>query len=213
MESITIEGARRTDLGKKATNAIRHEGLIPCELYGGEENVHFTASVSQVKGIIYTPNFYKADIVVDGKHYEAIVKDVQYHPVTDEILHIDFQQLVPGVKFKTEIPIRPVGVARGVRNGGKLMINVRKLRVKATPENLLDKVEIDVTNLKLGQSFKVRDIKGVSMEILNAGSIPLVSVNVPRLLRGAGEEEEEEATAAEGAEEATAEGAAAEAAE
>ncbi len=200
METIAIQGNVRQELGKKATKALRREALVPCELYGGNENIHFSASKKDLKDIVYTPNFYKAGIQVDGKTYEAIIKSIQFHPVTDEILHIDFQELVAGTVLRTEVPVRPVGVAAGVKVGGKLLVNVRKLKVKTTPENLKDKIEIDVSKLRLGQSFKVRDIKDTGMEIVNAKSIPIAAVEIPRSLRGAdakadamaGQDEEEE---------------------
>lgn len=196
METIAIEGNVRSDIGKKATKALRKQDAIPCELYGGEENIHFSADRKAVKDIIYTPNFYVAELNIAGKTHKAIVKDIQFHPVTDAILHIDFQELVPGTVIKTEIPVRAVGVAAGVKNGGKLLINVRKLIVKSTPENLKDKIEIDVTPLKLGQSFKVRDIADTGMQIINAPGIPIAAVEIPRSLRSAGslaaDEEEEE---------------------
>jgi large subunit ribosomal protein L25 len=185
METIAIQGNVRQELGKKATKALRREALVPCELYGGNENIHFSASKRDLKDIIYTPNFYKAGIQVDGKTYEAIIKHIQFHPVTDEVLHIDFQELVAGTVLRTEVPVRPVGVAAGVKVGGKLLVNVRKLKVKTTPENLIDKIEIDVSKLRLGQSFKVRDIKDTGMEIINAKSIPIAAVEIPRSLRGA----------------------------
>lgn len=200
METLVIEGNVRTDVGKKATKALRNEGLIPCELYGGAENVHFSATNNGVKGIIYTPNFYTADLQVGGKSYKAIVKDIQFHPVTDEILHIDFQELVPGTVVRTEVPVKAVGSAEGVRVGGKLLINVRKLIVKTTPENLKDKIEIDVTSLKLGQSFKVRDIADTGMQIMNAPGIPIATVEIPRSLRSAGSLAEKEEGAAAAAE-------------
>jgi large subunit ribosomal protein L25 len=185
METIAIQGNVRQELGKKATKALRREAHVPCELYGGNENIHFSASKRDLKDIIYTPNLYKAGIQIDGKTYEAIVKAIQFHPVTDEILHIDFQELVAGTVIRTEVPVRPVGVAAGVKVGGKLLVNVRKLKVKTTPENLKDKIEIDVSKLRLGQSFKVRDIKDTGMEIINAKSIPIAAVEIPRSLRGA----------------------------
>ncbi len=190
MEAITIEGNVRTDVGKKSTKALRREGLIPCELYGGKENKHFSATKKAVKGIIYTPNLYLADLNVDGASHRAIVKDIQFHPTTDEILHIDFQELVSGTVIKTEVPVRPVGVAEGVKTGGKLLVNVRKLIVKSTPENLKDKIEIDVTSLELGQSFKVRDIEDTGMQIMNAPGIPIAAVEIPRSLRSAGLDED-----------------------
>lgn len=183
METIAIEGIKRTDIGKKATKAVRSEGLIPCVVYGGEDCVHFTVTQKAVKGLIYTPNFYKAGITVDGKTYEAIIKDIQFHPVTDAILHIDFLKLIPGAVVKTEIPVRTTGVASGVKEGGKLMMKIRKLKVKSTPEQLQDVITIDVSNLALGQSFKVRDIVDTGMEIMVSPAIPIASVEVPRTLR------------------------------
>lgn len=201
MESIAIEGNVRKEVGKKSTKALRRESFIPCELYGGSENVHFSASKKAIKDIVYTPNLYLADLNIDGASHKAIIKDIQFHPTTDEILHIDFQELVPGTILRTEVPVRATGVAAGVKNGGKLLINVRKLIVKATPENLKDKIEIDVTPLKLGQSFKVRDIEDTGMQIMNAPGIPIAAVEIPRSLRSAeAGDEAEEGEEGEGAE-------------
>ena len=203
METIAIEGNVRTDIGKKATKALRKEDKIPCELYGGKENIHFSTTKRAVKGMVYTPNLYLADLNVGGGNHKAIIKDIQFHPTTDEILHIDFQELVEGTILKTEVPLRTVGIAEGVKNGGKLLINIRKLIVKATPENLKDKIEINVSELKLGQSFKVRDIPATGMQIMNAPGIPIAAVEIPRILRT---EEEEAEALAEGAEGETVEG-------
>ncbi len=185
MQTINIEGTLRNSIGKSATKETRANDLVPCVLYGGKENVHFTASQLSVKKIIFTPNFYKANIEVDGKSYTAIVKDVQYHPVSDKILHVDFQELVPGVKVTTHIPVRTTGASEGVKKGGKLLLNVRKLKVKSTPEQLQDTIVIDVSHLDLGQSFKVRDIKGVEMEVLASPSIPMATIEIPRSLKSA----------------------------
>ncbi|MCB0503108.1 MAG: 50S ribosomal protein L25/general stress protein Ctc [Bacteroidetes bacterium] len=205
METIAIEGNVRSDIGKKATKALRKQDAIPCELYGGEENIHFSADRKAVKDIIYTPNFYVAELNIEGKTHKAIVKDIQFHPITDAILHIDFQELVPGTVIRTEVPVRAVGTAEGVKTGGKLLINVRKLIVKTTPENLKDKIEINVSKLKLGQSFKVRDIGETGMQIMNAPGIPIAAVEIPRSLRSAGSldtgsDEEEGEEVEEGAE-------------
>lgn len=185
MQTINIEGTLRNSIGKSATKETRTNDLVPCVLYGGKENVHFTASQLNVKKIIFTPNFYKANIEVDGKSYTAIVKDVQYHPVSDKILHVDFQELVPGVKVTTHIPVRTTGASEGVKKGGKLLLNVRKLKVKSTPEQLQDTIVIDVSHLDLGQSFKVRDIKGVEMEVMASPSIPMATIEIPRSLKSA----------------------------
>lgn len=193
MQTFSINGLARTDTGKAATRALRRNGQIPCELYGGEENIHFSTTPSDIKDLIYTPDFFVAEVNINGEKHQAIVKAIQFHPVTDEILHIDFQKLIPGRYVQTEIPVRTVGVAAGVKTGGKLMMKVRKLKVKTTPENLVDKVEIDVSKLKLGQSFKVRDIAETGMQILNSPSIPIASVEIPRSLRSAASRAEAEA--------------------
>ncbi len=207
MEAIQIQGEVRSELGKKGTKADRHAEKVPCVIYGGDKTINFTASPKELKALIYTPNFYIADIVIDGEVRKAIVKDLQFHPVTDRLLHADFQELVEGRKVKTEIPVRTVGIPAGVKNGGKLMLKVRKLKVKATPDQLVDVVEIDVAKLKMGQSFKVKDIVGVKMEILNASSIPIATVNIPRSARSAASGALDD-SGEEGTEEGTEEGAA-----
>lgn len=186
MESIVITGNPRTDLGKKATKAVRREGNIPCVIYGGEENVHFTADVKDFKLLIYTPDFKIAEINVDGKTYKCIVKFLQFDPVSDEVQHVDFLELVNGTKMKVEIPIRFKGIAPGTKAGGKLTQKLRKVKVKTKPEFLTDELFVDVTRLELGQSVKVRDIELLEgMELETSPGIPVASVEVPRALRSA----------------------------
>jgi large subunit ribosomal protein L25 len=185
MKTITISGQARTGLGKRATKADRNSGNIPCVLYAGNEVVHFTSSLSNLRGIIYTPHFFKALVDIDGTVHEALLKDVQVHPVTEALLHVDFQKLIPGNPVLVDIPVHVVGVAEGVREGGKLLIKVRKLRVRSTPENLKGSIDVDVSNLKLGQSVKIRDINEEGFEILNSESIPVASVEIPRVLKSA----------------------------
>lgn len=189
MQSIQINGKTRTSTGTKSAKDVRKNGDVPCVLYGGENTVNFSASAKELKKIIYTPNFYKAALNIDGVTYEAMVKDLQGNPLSDEVTHVDFQQLIPGVKIIADVPIKTVGTSPGVREGGKLLINVRKLRIKATPENLRDVIEIDISSLKLGQSFKVRDIKNEGYEIMNSPSIPLATIEIPRSLRSAATKE------------------------
>ena len=205
MKSIAITGNTRTDLGKKATKAVRREGSVPCVIYGGENVVHFSASTKDFKHLIYTPDFKTADISVNGTNYNCIVKSIQFHPVTDEIMHIDFVELVNGTKMKVEIPVRFKGIAPGTKSGGKMTQKLRRVKVKTTPEYLTDELFVDVTALELGQSVKVRDIVlGEGMELETSPGIPVASVEVPRALRSAqaGEGEEGE----EGAEGESAEG-------
>ncbi|MEZ5026559.1 MAG: 50S ribosomal protein L25 [Chitinophagales bacterium] len=188
MQTITISGKARQKVGKVASKADRAAGNIPCVLYAGNEVVHFTSTISELRGILYTPKFYKAIVNIDGTTHEALLKDVQMHPVTEEIKHIDFHKLIPGVKVIVEVPINIVGQSPGVKEGGKLLVKVRRVRIKATPENLRDTIDVDISELKLGQSFKVRDIKADGFEILNSPAIPLVSVEITRALKSAATE-------------------------
>ncbi len=196
MQTITISGKARAGVGKVATKADRAAGNIPCVMYAGNEVVHFTSTLSELRGILYTPKFYKAIINIDGTIHEALLKDVQAHPITEEIRHIDFHKLTPGVPVTVEIPIRVVGQSPGVKEGGKLLVKVRKVKVKSTPENLKDTIDVDISGLKLGQSFKVRDIKEEGFEVLNSPSIPLVSVEITRALKSAATEAAKESASA-----------------
>ncbi len=196
MESIAITGNPRNELGKKSSRMARREGQTPCVIYAsGQDNVHFAAETSNFKELIYTPDFKIADISVSGSNYKCIVKDIQFHPVTDEILHIDFLQLVDGRSMKVEIPVRFKGIAPGTKAGGKLTQKLRRVKVKTTPEHLTDELYVDITQLDLGQSVKVRDIElKDGMELETSPGIPVASVIVPRALRSAQAGKEEEGT-------------------
>jgi len=198
MQSVAITGTARTVLGKKAVKAVRSEGHIPCNVYGGKENIHFSAPVNDFKSLLYTPDFKVAEITVNGSVHKAIVKEIQAHPVTDQILHIDFVELVPDKTLKAQIPLRLVGQSEGARTGGAVIQKIRHAKVKTTPENLVDVLEVDITGLELGDSARVRDIKPVDgLEVLNNPSSPVVSIEVPRALRSLQADEAAEAAAAE----------------
>lgn len=205
MQFVKIEGTPREETGKKATNQARKDNLVPCVMYaGGEETLHFTADPKEVKKLIYTDEFQKANVVVDGQEYECILKTAQFHPVSDELLHVDFQKLMPGTAISVNVPVRLSGLSVGVREGGRLDLKIRRLKIKALPKDLVDHIELDVTDLGLGKSIKVRDIDLENIEIMNAASSPVAQVTIPRAMRG-GALEEEEAAAEEGAEGETAE--------
>ena len=187
MESIAISGNLRTELGKKGNKALRNNGDTPCVIYGGENVVHFSSAQKDFKNLIYTPDFKIAEITVDGQTYKCILKDIQFHPVTDEVMHIDFLQLIEGRNVKVEIPVKFKGEAPGVKEGGKLMQKVRRVMIKTTPDKIVDELFVDISSLKLGQSVRVRDIEVADgMEIMNALGIPVASVETPRALRSAG---------------------------
>lgn len=198
MKTIALTGTPRTDLGKKSTKALRNEGLVPCVLYGGEKNLHFSLTPKALRDLIYTNEFRVAELEVEGAKYRAIIKTVQFHPVTDVIQHVDLLELVDGQSVKAEIPIKLVGAAKGVKVGGVLMQKIRKVKVKTTPDKLSSFIEVDVAHLMLGKSIRVREIQvGEGIEIMNSGGIPLASVEVPRALRSseakeAAEEAQEE---------------------
>lgn len=186
MKTIALTGTLRSDLGKKSTKALRKEGLVPCVIYGGESNIHFSAKAQDFRDLIYTNEFRTASVEVDGKSIPAIIKDIQFHPVTDTIVHIDMLELVDGKKVKAEIPLSLVGNAAGVKVGGVLMQKVRKVKVMTTPDKLSSTIEVNVDELTLGKSIRIRDIKvAEGIEVINAGGIPIASVEIPRALRSA----------------------------
>ncbi len=192
MESIAITAKSRSEFGKKANKALRKEGLVPCVMYGGSTVKHFSVTPKSVKAAIYTAEFKISKIDIDGASHNCIIKDIQFHPVSDEILHIDFIELIDGKSVKAEIPLRSTGIAKGVILGGKLMQLMRRVKVKTTPNSLVDALEVDVTELELGQSVRVKDItvpEGVT--VMNDGSIPVMMVEIPRALRSADAEDEE----------------------
>lgn len=204
MKTISLEGQKRESAGKKAAKLLRKEDRVPCVMYGGSENISFSVKYNDLLKIIYTDAFLKVNVKVGSINAEALVKDIDFHAVTDRILHVDFQELVPGKIIKTEIPVKTEGRAKGVETGGVLELNLRKLIVKATPEQLVPFITLDVTNLELGKSIKVKDVV-TDLNILTPGGNPIARVIVPRAMRSAGTEEE----GAEGTEGAAAEGEAA----
>ncbi len=185
MKSLKITGSSRTVVGKKESKKLRAEGKVPCVVYGGEEPIHFCAEVSEFKKAVYTPNAYLIDLEIEGKTYKSIMQDIQYHPVDDSILHVDFLQVSDEKPVKIEVPVKVSGYAKGMRSGGKLKLNLRRLKVKALAKDLPDSINLDITELELGQSIKVADIEVENLEFLNAKSIPVASIVVTRAARAA----------------------------
>ena len=186
MEVVKINGNVRAGLGKKATKADRNSEAIPCVLYGGKENVHFTTTWSDVRHLIYTPDFKTAELTIDGNSYNAILKDTQFHPASEKILHVDFLTLTPGQPIKVSIPLRLKGTSPGVKAGGKLIQSVRKIKVKCLPEALVDEMFLDITPLELGQTSRVRDVIAQDgLEIMMSPAVPVVLIEIPRALRSA----------------------------
>lgn len=201
MKHFKIQGTLRTELGKKATKAIRKGENIPCVIYGGEKNVNFYTPFSAVRKFVYTPEVMLADINVDGKDYMCMVKEIQFHPVTDSILHIDFYQITPTKPIVIQIPLKTVGNSIGVRAGGKLKQNYRKISVKGLMDDIPEYYEIDITSLNIGQAIRVRDLKSDKLEFVDPKANVVVSVVVTRTVSSTGEEEGEEGAEGEGGEE------------
>lgn len=180
METVVINATPRTELGKKATRALRKAGNIPCNLYGGKETLNFFAPVAEFRKLIFTPDFRLAEINLNGKAYKAIVKDSQFAPVNDELLHLDFQELVDDVKVKVYVPIRLNGTPKGIILGGKLEQAFRKLHILALPKDLPTSIEIDVTDMDLGAVKRIKDIVIPGVTFLHSPANPFAKVNVPR---------------------------------
>lgn len=188
MQIFELQGELRNDLGKKATIALRNEGKVPCVLYGGEENVHFSVLEKDLQKLLYTPIVYIVKVNVGGKSYEAIMREIQFHPVSDRVLHIDFYQISEDKSVIMEVPVKLQGFAEGVQAGGKLSLVVRKLKVKAIPANLPGELVLDVTNLGLGKSIKVKDLSYDNFEIVNAKEVVVAQIKLTRAARAAAQE-------------------------
>lgn len=198
METVAVNGTIRTEVGKKATKAIRKQGEVPCVIYGGENVVHFSSTPGSFKQLIFTPEFKLAEITLDGTAYTCILKDAQYHPVTDEIVHLDFLQLVEGQNIIVNIPVTFKGESPGVKLGGKLVSKLRTVKVKTTPDQIVNQLFVDISETTLGSSVRVRDVEVTDkMQVMNPGATPIATVEIPRALKSAGAAAAAEAAAAE----------------
>ncbi|MBS1587846.1 MAG: 50S ribosomal protein L25 [Bacteroidetes bacterium] len=195
MKSIKIEGKKRSEIGKKATRQLRSEGMVPGVIYGGKETIHFAAPVMDYRQLVYTPNFQLAEITVDGTTYRTIMKDLQFDVVTDELAHIDFLELVEDRKVIADLPLKFTGQPQGVKDGGRLVVKAKTLKVRTYPKYLAENIEVNIDDLLIGGNVRVEDVKADNMEIMNSPRIPIASVVTTRALRQA---ETEEAKAAAG---------------
>ncbi|MFV0289956.1 MAG: 50S ribosomal protein L25/general stress protein Ctc [Mangrovibacterium sp.] len=185
MKSVAINGELRTAVGKKDAKALRAESKVPCVLYGGNEPIHFQADFAEFRKIVYTPNVYIVSLMISGKEYQAIMQDIQWHPVQEEILHVDFLQVAENKPVKIEVPVKVEGYAKGMRAGGKLKLNLRRLKIKALPTNIPDSIKVNIDALELGQAIKVGQIDAKNVEILNSKSNPVVTIMITRAARAA----------------------------
>ena len=192
MKSIQIQGSLRAETGKKATKNLRKNASIPCVLYGSQKDengnqiaTHFSVTVDGIRKLVYTPHIYVVDLNIDGKIVNAVMKDIQFHPVTDAILHIDFYQIDEAKPIVMEVPVQLEGLAEGVKAGGKLVLQMRKLKVKALYNMIPERMVINVSNLGLGKTIKVGELSYEGLEIMNAKDAVVCAVKLTRAARGA----------------------------
>ncbi len=192
MKQITIEGTSRADLGKKATKAVRANGNVPCVLYGEKKDengkpvaIHFEVSEKQINKLVFTPHIYLVDIKIDGEDHKGIMKEIQFHPVKDNVLHVDFFEVHAEKPIVMGVPIAAKGLADGVRAGGRLMMMIRKLQVRALYENIPEKLDVDVTKLQLGKSINAGQLNYDNLEIITPKEVIVCTVKMTRAAMGA----------------------------
>ena len=196
MRVLEIKGSIRKETGKKDTKKLRKEGSVPCVLYGGESNVNFVAPENNFRELVYTHHVHLINLDLDGNKFNAIIRDIQFHPVTDLIQHIDFIQVFDDVPTAVEIPIELTGSSIGLKNGGKLRQRRRSLKVKGLIKNMPDTLEIDMTDIDIGQYIKISDLSYNNLEILTPGRVMVAGVVSSRVAARSFIEAEEEAAAA-----------------
>jgi large subunit ribosomal protein L25 len=188
MKSITIKGQERESVGKKATKALRDAGMVPCVIYGGKQPVHFAAEDKAFKSLVYTPNAHTVVVDLNGKTTDAILQDIQFDPLTDKILHIDFFQLDDKKEIIMEVPVKVVGTSPGVLLGGDLRLNQRRLKVKALPKNLPDFVEANISELQMGNKLYVTKIETNNFKLMHPDNTVVCQVKISRAAMKAAQE-------------------------
>jgi large subunit ribosomal protein L25 len=192
MKTVTIEGHLRTEAGKKVARQLRSQDNVLGVIYGGATEVNFYASAKAFKPLVYTSEFQLAEVTVEGKTYKCILKDLQFHKVSDALLHVDLLELVDNKKVIATLPLKLVGSAAGVKAGGKLVSKVKAVKVKALPKDLREFIELDITNLELNENIRIQDINVPNIEVMNPPRIPVASIVMTRQLK----QEESEAAKA-----------------
>ena len=188
MKSISIKGSERENVGKKATKAVRDAGMVPCVIYGGNQPVHFAADEKAFKNLVYTPNAHTVVIELGGQKMDAILQDIQFHPVSDKILHIDFYQLKDDKEVVMEVPVQVVGTSPGVLGGGVLRLNQRRLKVKALPKDLPDFVEANISEMQMGNKLYVTKIETKNFKLLHPDNTVVAQVRISRAALKAAQE-------------------------
>jgi len=200
MKTLEIIGFKRANLGKAESKKLRLEGNVPCVIYGGERQIHFYAPMIHFRALVYTPDIHYVNLNVEGEIFKCVLQDIQFHPVSEMILHADFLELKDDRLIKMLVPVKFIGESPGILKGGRLMVNTRKLLIKALPANMPEDIVVDMTDIDLGKTVKVRDIEIDQFEILNNPQVTIASVSIPRIAKLEDELEEEEIEGEEGEE-------------
>ena len=183
MKTVTIDGLLRTEFGKKATNQIRSQELVPGVIYGGAKEINFSATAKAFKPLVYTSEFQLAEVKVGDETYKCILKDMQFDKVSDSLIHVDLLELVDDKKVIANLPLKYIGNSIGVKNGGKLVLKMKSVKVKSLPKYLKENIEVDITNLEINANLRVEDIKADNMDVMNSPRIPIASVVMTRQLK------------------------------
>ena len=183
MKTITIEGQLRTEFGKSATRQLRSEEKVPAVIYGGAQEINFSAPATAFKNVVYTPEFMVVEAKIDGTSYRCVLKDLQFDKVSDQLIHVDFLELVEDKKVTVTLPLKFTCAPAGVKAGGKLVTKMKSLKVKLLPKYLRENIELDISNLALNDNLRVQDVKADNMEIMNSPRIPIASVTMTRQLK------------------------------
>ena len=201
MKTVSLSGSSRENVGKKGANILRKDGSIPAVVYGGEKQIHFSVLENEAKKLVFSPNVYFIELEIDGKKSKVILQEVQTHPVTDRILHLDFLEIGDSKPFKLNLPVRLEGFSKGVRNGGNLSQNFRKLKVMGLLKDMPDAVKIDITPLKIGDKIRVADLNISGLKFFDPENAVIVGVQMARaaVLEAEDEEDEETSEGSEGA--------------
>ena len=187
MKEITVSGQKRTDLGKKASKTLRKQGMVPCNIYGEKKDENgkpvalaFASPMSELRKLVYTPHIYVVNLNIDGESHPAILKELQFHPVTDALLHVDFYEVNDEKPITIGVPVKLNGLAQGVRDGGRMNLSIRKIDVTAPYQNIPEHLDIDVTSLRLGKSIKVGDLSFEGLELSTPKEVVVCSVKMTR---------------------------------
>ena len=187
MKEINVTGQKRTDLGKKASKLLRKEGLVPCSLYGEQEDengkpvaMSFAVPMTELRKVVYTPHIYVINLIIDGESHTAVMKELQFHPVTDALLHVDFYEVNDQKPLTIGIPVKLVGLAQGVRDGGRMNLSIRKINVTAPYQQIPEHLDVDVTALKIGKSIKVGELSFEGLEIATPKEVIVCSIKMTR---------------------------------